>query len=280
MVMPTKWTVLDGSLAAGDVALAEGKMLVGNSSGVAAALDMGATAGNIAVDNGTTAVSVAVSGDATLASSGALTVTDVTVGSDAAGDMLYKSSATALTRLAKGTTGQIITSNGSVPAWGTMSGDATIVSGGALTIANDAVNEVKVADGAGVSALHVAKYAYALYDFSTDGGGAPGAITLTSAVTIPDNACVTLDSYDVLTTCTSAGDTGTLKVGLVTDGDLSTAIAINDGTNPWDAGMHFGSAATPLAVKTTGARLVTVTTATQAFTAGKIIFCFRYYVTV
>ena len=220
MVMPTKWTVLDGSLAAGDVALAEGKILIGNSSGVAAALDMGATAGNMLVDSGTTGVSVA------------------------------------------------------------MSGDTTMTSTGAVTIGADKVTESKVADGAGVSALHVAKYAYALYDFSTDGGGAPGAVTLTSACTIPDNACVTLDSYDVLTTCTSAGDTGTLKVGLATDGDLSTAIAINDGTNPWDSGMHFGSAATPLAVKTTGARLIVVTTATQAFTAGKIVFCFRYYVTV
>ena len=171
-----------------------------------------------------------------------------------------------------------------------LSGDVTVDNAGAVTIANtavetamlaaDAVTEAKVVDGAGVSALGVCKYAFALYDFDTDGGGAPGAVTLTSVCTIPDNAVVTLDSYDVLTTCTSAADTGTIKIGLVTDGDLSTAIAINDGSSPWDAGAHLGSAATPIIVKTTGARAIVLTSATQALTAGKILFCFRYYVTI
>jgi hypothetical protein len=174
---------------------------------------------------------------------------------------------------------KLIVGNGSgVGAAVDLSGDATVLNTGAMTIANDAVTEVKTADSDGTSGLYVMKYALATYDFATDGGGAPGAITLTDAVTIPDNAVVELVSYDVVTTCTSAGDTGTLKVSLATDGDLSTAIAINDGSNPWDAGVHAASAVTPILVKTTGARLITVTTATQAFTAGKVVFCFRYYV--
>ena len=103
------------------------------------------TSGQIVLGDGTDVISAAVSGDATISAAGALTVTDVTVGSDAAGDMLYKSSATALTRLAKGSTGQIITSDGSIPAWSTMSGDATIASGGALALAVTMVKYVKVA---------------------------------------------------------------------------------------------------------------------------------------
>lgn len=78
-----------------------------------------ATSGRILVGDGTDIASVAVSDDATLAANGALTVTDVTVGSDAAGDIQYKSSATALARLAKGTAGQVLRMNAgaTAPSW-------------------------------------------------------------------------------------------------------------------------------------------------------------------
>lgn len=77
------------------------------------------TSGQILIGDGTDVVSVAISGDATISAAGALTVADVTVGSDAAGDLLYKSSATALARLAKGTSGQFLRMNaaGTLPSW-------------------------------------------------------------------------------------------------------------------------------------------------------------------
>jgi hypothetical protein len=53
--------------------LAQGSILLGNSSNVATATDI-KTSGRILVGNGTTSVLVAVSGDATLASTGAITV--------------------------------------------------------------------------------------------------------------------------------------------------------------------------------------------------------------
>jgi len=53
--------------------LAQGSILLGNSSNVATATDI-KTSGRILVGNGTTSVLVAVSGDATLASTGALTI--------------------------------------------------------------------------------------------------------------------------------------------------------------------------------------------------------------
>lgn len=64
-----------GVTAVGDLALTTGSIVIG-AAGVGAALDV-KTSGRILVGNGTTGVSVAVSGDATLASSGALTVTGV-----------------------------------------------------------------------------------------------------------------------------------------------------------------------------------------------------------
>lgn len=79
--------------------LASGKIYVGSASNVAAA--------------------VTVSGDATMANTGALTVTDLTLGSDAAGDTFYKTSATVTARLPKGTANQMyhMKSDATIPEW-------------------------------------------------------------------------------------------------------------------------------------------------------------------
>jgi hypothetical protein len=97
------------------------------------------TAGDILQQNaGATAPQWAtVSGDATIADGGAVTVADVTVGSDAQGDILYKDATPACARLAAGTAGDILQqdSGATAPQWATMSGDATIADGGAIRIA-------------------------------------------------------------------------------------------------------------------------------------------------
>ena len=212
-------TIIRANLDAGDVVLAEGSVLRGNSSGVAAA-HSAKSSGYVLVGDGTTVTSVDVTGDIDLSSGGVASIT-------------------------------------------------------AASIVNaDLANSASTTSG-----LMLVKYAMVTYDFAVDGGGAPGVITPALNATVPDNAVVELVNYDVITTCTSAGDTGTLKVSLVTDGDLSTAIAINDASNPWDAGAQKATAVTQLPKKTTAARSFTVTTATQAFTAGKVVFTFRYYVT-
>lgn len=133
-------------------------------------------------------------------------------------------------------------------------------------------------DSAGAGGLFVKKTALAVYDFAVD-GGTEGTITLASTATIPDNAVVTATTYDVVTTLTSATDAATIKLNLPTDGDLSTAIAISDGTNPWDLGTHLASVITPIAQKTTAARALQIITAGgENITAGKIVFAVDYYV--
>lgn len=62
-----------GTVAAGEITLAEGSILQGNASGVAAALAAGGS-GKILVGDGTDLASVAVSGDVTLAANGAVTI--------------------------------------------------------------------------------------------------------------------------------------------------------------------------------------------------------------
>ena len=120
------------------------------------------------------------------------------------------------------------------------------------------------------------RLATATYDFAVN-GGAISAIPL--AATVPDNAVILDGMVDVVTTCTSDGaDAGTMALSVEGANDIVTAIAISDGTNPWDAGLKaiipLGTAAT--AIKTTAARAITATIAGQAFTAGKFVVFLRY----
>lgn len=132
-----------------------------------------------------------------------------------------------------------------------------------------------IADTAGVSGLSVVKMATAVYDFAVD-GGVIGAITLAGTIGLPDNAVVTAWTYDVLTTCTSATDAATIALSVPTDGALTTAIAISNAANPWDAGAHLVNTALPK--KLTAARNLQITVASEAITAGKIVFTVQYYV--
>jgi len=123
--------------AAGD---ASGDILMRDSASTFERLAKGTTGQYLQMDGGSLLPEwVSMSGDVTLAD-GVATCTDVTVGSDATGDILYKSSATALARLGEGTANDILQQGGSnAPQWATVSGDVTIADGGAVTIANDSV---------------------------------------------------------------------------------------------------------------------------------------------
>lgn len=179
--------------------------------------------------------------------------------------------------------GKILVGNGTTATSVSVSGDATLASNGAVTIAAGAVTNAKVLDSSGVGALSVPKSAQVLYDFSVV-GGAQGPIALTGSPTIPDNAVVWLESYDVITTCTSATDAATLKLSFETDGDITTALAISNGANPWDLGVFVvaqGALANPLPKKLTAARAPGLVVAGgENLTAGKIVFNLRYYVTL
>lgn len=275
------WNLI-GGVAPGDIALAEGNMLIGNAGGVAAALDLGNTNAGIAIGNGTTATINALTGDVAMTNAGVTTVTDLTITSEARGDLLRRG-ATTWERVAAATSGQILVGNGTDVVSVAVSGDVALAANGAVTIGAGAVTNPKVADSAGVGGLFVPKTAIVVYDFTVDGGTA-GVIALTGSPTLPDNAVVWVSAYEVLTTVTTAGaDAGTLTLTLPTDGDLFTAIAVSDGSNPWDQGVFVqGLGAIVVASQTpkklTGARLLTLTAGGQNITAGKIVFHLSYFV--
>jgi hypothetical protein len=107
-------------------------------------------------------------------------------------------------KIAQGTAGQLLHTN-STPdtAWVTMSGDATISSAGALTVANNAITTAKIGD----DQVTTAKIAQ----------GTAGQILISNAT--PDTAWVTVTG-DV--TISSAGATS-IAAGAVVNADLNTA---------------------------------------------------------
>ena len=101
---------------------------------------------------------------------------------------------------------------------------------------------------------------------------------------IPDNAVITRAFYEVLTTFTSAGDAATIALGVNTDdaSGIVAAIAISDGTNPWDAGLHDGvpdGAAANMTTKTTGVREIEAVVGVEALTDGLLHLFIEYVVT-
>jgi hypothetical protein len=120
--------------------------------------------------------------------------------------------------------------------------------------------------------------ARAVYDFA-DVGGAIGAIT--SPVVIPNRAVIIGGFVSVITTCTTAGaDAGSMAISVEGANDIVSAITVVNGANAWDAGRQaiVPKRNTPesTSVKTTAARRVTFTIATQAFTAGKFVVYLEY----
>lgn len=156
----------------GNEALTNGHIFVGNAA-------------NIATD-------VAMTGDISITNAG---VTAIVAGVIVNAD-INAAAAIAFSKLAALTSGNILVgSAGNVPTSVTMSGDATIIASGALTIASNAITTAKILNAnvtlaklaAGITPSHIIKFASQV---TTVGGAAAEAITVTGAVGATDRAFV------------------------------------------------------------------------------------------
>ena len=149
--------VVEGSIVDNAVTLAKmaaltrGSIILGDSSGDPSALAKGA-ANTFLQSDGTDLAYVAMSGDATL-SAGALTIADDAVSLAkmaglARGKFIVGDASGDPSALALGTSGQFLVSDNDDAIWRSLSGDATLGADGALTIANDAVEQAMIADDA------------------------------------------------------------------------------------------------------------------------------------
>ena len=105
---------LAGSVAVGKVALTTGSIILGTAS-VGAALDA-KTDTAILIGDGATAAMQTISGDATMTNAGVLSVSDLTIASEAAGDILYFNG-TNWIRLAKPISSDMYLEGGTTPVW-------------------------------------------------------------------------------------------------------------------------------------------------------------------
>jgi hypothetical protein len=137
--------------------------------------------------------------------------------------------------------------------------------------------------------------------FDTAANDSAGVSNKTAAahptgIFIPDNAIITSAFYEVNTTFTSATDTATIAIMVEGAGDVVAALAINDGTNIWDAGVHgtivgaptlgadsshdtaieVGALTAASFIKVADAEEVTFTVGTDVLTAGKLTLYLEY----
>jgi hypothetical protein len=117
-----------------------------------------------------------------------------------------------------------------------------------------------------------------------DATGGQVIATVPIGPSLPDNAVILRSWYYVVTTFQSAGDTATISLGVTSDDSagITAAIAINDVSNPWDAGWFDGiqdGTAANVSEQTTAARRLEAVVAVQDLTAGKLILYTEYVVT-
>jgi len=154
----------------------------------------GGTAGDVTVS-----LDATVAGDGLTLTTGVLSVDTIQTG-DVADDAITSPKLAEFDdTFTAGTTGDIIVSNGTDFIHATMSGDATIVAGGAITIADDAVDADKLADSINtLISNNTAKLTNATHTGEVTGDG---ALTITDGAVVADRLAT-----DAVTTVKIADD--------------------------------------------------------------------------
>lgn len=246
----------------GKFALTTGSMILGTAN-VGAELDCSTNAG-IIIGDGSTAAVHALTGDVAMTNAGVTTVTGITLGSDAQGDVYYRGAA-GLARLAAGSAGQALVTAGagSNPYWGSPS----IATAAGLT------NNVTCEAGGS--------------DYTLDFGTAGGAYTLTVPAVGGGRTFAFINeaqnfsanqTFDQTTLLLKGGDANTMniKVNETLTGAKTLNIKINDTDRTIDLSGNITTANAfttsgnfALTLTQTGATNVTLpTTGTLATLAG------------
>lgn len=116
-------------------------------------------------------------------------------------------------------------------------------------------------------ALGLSQVATVVYDFTVNGGAIS---TIPLGVLLPSGSLVWAVTMQVVTAPTSAGSTGTIKLVLPTDGDLTALVTANG------SAVNLNTVASTVPKAATALRNLSVTIATTALTAGKLRFFVHY----
>jgi hypothetical protein len=210
-------------------------MIVGGTSGVPVRLAKGAAYSVLAMNSGATAQAWS-----------AITNNHI----DAAAVI-------AVDKLAKGSADQVLVSSGSVNSFAKLV-NANVDAAAAIDTSKLAGNSVATNKVDGLVKCIRGKVTAAQLVAATS-GVAKGIFGATS---VPDNAIIVGGFVDVLVTFAGDGDdSSTISIGLNSAVDVVAAVAIKDGGNPWDAGLHdiLPDSTGSTALKLTAARDLAVT---------------------
>jgi hypothetical protein len=109
--------------------------------------------------------------------------------------------------------------------------------------------------------------------FEATASNPKAAGTYALGLKLPQGAIVTAAWYKVHTTFASATDAATIALQAEAADDVVAAVAVSDGSNPWDAAPRVNSlidGAFANAVETTAERDVSAVVAAETLTAGKM----------
>ncbi len=175
--------------------LADGKIWVGDSGGAAVAATM---TGDIAISN--TGVTSIASG--------------VIVNDD-----INSSAAIVLSKLASGSSAQMIVANGSgVPAYVSITGDVSISNAGVTAIASGVIVDDDINSSAAIALSKLASITAGYLLVGPNGNGAPVAVAMSGDVTISDTGVTAIGSTKV---------TNGMLAGSIADSKLSTITTAN-----------------------------------------------------
>ncbi len=139
------------------------------------------------------------------------------------------------------------------------------------------MNSCTPLEGSGTELHRTLNCIKGVWDFAVQ-GGAVSSINLKDDLgndcILPNGAIVVNGTIDILTAMASAGNAGTMALGLNTTTDLKAAVDA-DTLSGLVATIPVGTAAT--SVKLTAQRQLKLTIATEALTAGKIAVYLQYY---
>lgn len=122
------------------------------------------------------------------------------------------------------------------------------------------------------TAIRGAVQHFTMFDYDFAVGGDPSSSTPISSLAIPKGALILGGWYEVLTTFTTASsDSGTVALSLVGADDLVAAIAVDDGSAPWDVDLTKRRPLLSIAAPIAADQFVKAISGVAAVTAGVLM---------
>jgi hypothetical protein len=238
------------------------QIVVAANDTVIAKIPLTQTSGTALISDGTDVEPTAISGDVALSGAGAATISDLTIASEARGDILRRG-ASAWERVSAKTSGQILVGDGTDIASVAVSGDVALTSAGVVTIAQNIIRQRSVTiSSADITGTSAGQLSHANGYELVPAPGAQEVIEFISAVLI----------YDFDTAAYTGGGNVTVRYtgGLQQSAVISAANSFTSSADTINTALPNSASTLTTAGKGVGLSLVTASAITQPGTAAGV----------